>query len=705
MVRIRKNQLIGLSLALIMLLGGCSTKPVAPVAQKVAYELEKHGDKRIDNYYWMRNRDSKEVLDYLNAENDYTNAVMKGTEQLQEDLFQEIKGRIKEQDESVPYFDNGYLYYTRYDIGKEYPIYCRKYESLEAKEEVLLDVNQMAEGYNYYSVRGVTVSPNNKIVAFGVDTVSRRQYTIYFKNLENNELLSTEISTTTGSVVWAADNKTVFYTVIDPVTLRSFRILRHSIDKFDTTCDAIVYEEKDETYSATVFKSKSKEYVFFSSYSTLSSEYSYLKANDPNGKLKLIQTRERGLEYSVSHYADKFYITTNLNAKNFRLMETSVNNTSKDFWKEVIPHRTDVLIEGIDIFKNYLVITERSKALSHMRVINLTDNQGHFFVFGEEVYTILGSNNLEFNTNRIRFGYTSLTTPFSTFDYNMETREKTLLKQAEVLGGYNPSDYETKRLWPKANDGTEIPISIVHRKGIKLDGNNPALIYSYGSYGSSSENYFSFSRLTLLERGFVFAIAHVRGGQELGRQWYDDGKLLNKMNTFTDFNTCAEFLIEQKYTSTEKLFAQGGSAGGLLMGVIANLRPDLYKGIIAQVPFVDVVTTMLDSTIPLTTSEYDEWGNPNDSVYYNYMKSYSPYDQVVAQNYPNMLITTGYHDSQVQYFEPAKWVAKLRDLKTDKNAILFKIDMEAGHGGASGRFKPIHDIAFQYAFMFKLLGI
>jgi len=686
------------------LLVGCKSQPTPPVATKVPHELVMHNDTRIDPYYWMNQRDSEEVIEYLNQENAYTEAVMKGTEKLQEALFQEIKGRIKEQDESVPYFENGYYYYSRYDEGKEYPIYCRKKESQDAPEEIMLDVNQMAEGYAYYSVVGVNVSPNNNIVAFGVDTVSRRQYTIYFKDLETGELLNSKIPNTTGGIAWANDNNNVFYTIIDEA-LRPHQIYRHSVSDEGSENDALVYEENDETFRAFVYKSKSKEYIMFGSGSTLSTEFSYLSANNPLGKPKVIQPREKGLEYSVTHFGNKFYIITNLDAKNFRLMETPVTRTEKKNWKEVIPHRTDVLLSGIEVFKNFLVIDERKDGLKQLRIIDQQTRKEHYLNFGEEVYSAWISINPEYDTPLLRYAYTSMTTPFSTYDYNMATGEKILLKQTEVVGDFSPENYETKRHWVEARDGKKIPISVVYRKGVQQDGQNPALIYGYGSYGASMDPYFSSARLSLLDRGFVYVIAHIRGGEELGREWYEDGKLLKKMNTFTDFIDCSQFLVDSKYTNLDKLFAMGGSAGGLLMGAVANLRPDLYKGMIAQVPFVDVVTTMLDTSIPLTTGEYDEWGNPNDEEYYLYMKSYSPYDQVTAQDYPNMLVTTGYHDSQVQYFEPAKWVAKLRDTKTDDNILLFKTDMDAGHGGASGRFKSLRDVAFEYAFMLYLLGI
>ncbi|HOP02966.1 MAG TPA: S9 family peptidase [Tenuifilaceae bacterium] len=683
---------------------GCTTAPKPPVAHKEPHQMVMHGDTRIDPYFWMNQRDSEKVLAYLNAENEYTNAVMKSTEKFQDKLFNEIKNRIKEQDQSVPYFENGYFYYTRFEEGKEYPIYCRKKENLEANEEVMLDVNQLAEGYSYYSAVGLNVSSNNNILSYGVDTVSRRKYTIYFKDLTTGELLDTKIPNTTGGVAWANDNKTVFYAVKDE-SLRPYQIYRHSLDNKDSQSDELVYEEKDETFNAFVYKSKSNKYIYIGAGSTLTSEFRYIEADKPYDEFKVIQPRERGLEYSVSHFGNSFYITTNLDAKNFRLMVTPVSKTEKKYWKEVIPHRDDVLLNGIEVFKDFLVLDERKDGLKHIRIIRWDNMQEHYLDFGEEVYASWIGYNPEFDTPMLRYTYMSLTTPSSTFEYNMATREKTLLKQTEVLGGFTPENYETKRIWVDARDGVKVPMSLVYRKGIELNGNNPTLVYAYGSYGSSTDPYFSSSRLSLLNRGFVFALAHVRGGQELGRDWYEDGKLLNKMNTFTDFIDCSQYLVDNNYTNPDKLFAMGGSAGGLLMGVIANLRPDLYKGVIAQVPFVDVVTTMLDSSIPLTTGEYDEWGNPNDSTYYFYMKSYSPYDQVKAQPYPNLLITTGYHDSQVQYFEPAKWTARLREMKTNDNLVLLKIDMEAGHGGASGRFKSLHEVAFEYAFMFKLLEI
>ena len=699
------QRILVIFLGLIMITGCKNTENIQPPdAQKKPKELTIHGDTRIDNYYWLNDRDNPEVIEYLKAENKYTESVLKPTEDFQDKLFNEMKSRIKETDQSVPYFFNGYYYYTRYEKGKEYPFYCRKKGTLDAEEEVMLNVNKMAEGYDFYRVTGINVSPDNKLLAYGVDTVSRRKYTIYVKNLETGELLSENIPVTSGSVAWANDNKTFFYTKKDEVTLRSNKIFKHTLgDSYQS--DQEIYHEADETFRTNIYKSKSQKYLIISSGSTLSNEYRILDADNTDDDFKVLQPRERGLEYSIAHSGDYFYIRTNLNAKNFRLMRTPVHKTNKKFWKEVIPHRTGVFLEGIEVFNNYLVAEERKDGLNNIRIINQVTEDEHYINFDEEVYMTYVSNNPEMDTDILRFSYTSMTTPASTYDYNMKTRKRELKKQQEVLGDFDPSDYETKRLWATADDGTKIPMSLVYRKGIKLDGNNPALIYGYGSYGATMSPYFSSTRLSLLDRGFVYAIAHIRGSQYMGRQWYEEGKLLKKMNTFTDFNDCAGYLIEQKYTNPDKLFAMGGSAGGLLMGAIVNLQPELYKGVVAAVPFVDVVTTMLDESIPLTTSEFDEWGNPKVKEYYEYMLSYSPYDQVKAQDYPAMLVTTGLHDSQVQYWEPAKWVAKLRDVKTDDNVLLLHTNMKAGHGGASGRFEALRETAMEYAFIFQQLDI
>jgi len=702
----------------ILLLAGCKNETTSnttneslmyqkqdlqqPVANKIPKELSIHDHTRLDDYYWLNDRDNPEVISYLEAENEYTDAMTAHLKDLQEDLFQEIKGRIKEDDESVPYKDNGYFYITRYEKGQEYPIYSRKKETLEAEEEVMLNVNEMAEEYDYYAVGGRDVSPDNKLLAFGEDTLSRRIYTIKFKNLETGDYLEDEIPGTTGSVAWANDNKTVFYTLREPGTLRAYKVFRHRLGT-PTEEDVEIFHEDDTTFSTFAYKSKSEKYIIIGSYQTLSQEYRVLNADDPFGEFRVIQPRERELEYSIAHFEDKFYIVTNLDAKNFRLMETPENATSKENWKEVIPHRPDVLLESMEIFTNHLVLTERINGIRQLR-IRPTSGEEHYIDFPEDAYLAYTQNNPDFDTNVLRIGYTSLTTPNSVYDYNMDTREMTLLKQTEVVGDFDPNDYQSERLMVEVRDGSKVPVSIVYRKGFQKDGSQPLLLYGYGSYGNSMEPYFSSVRLSLLDRGFAFAIAHVRGGEEMGRQWYEDGKLLNKKNTFYDFIDCGEFLVQNNYTNSDKLFAMGGSAGGLLMGAIVNERPDLWKGIVAAVPFVDVVTTMLDESIPLTTFEYDEWGNPKDKKYYEYMLSYSPYDNVEAKDYPAMLITTGLHDSQVQYWEPAKWVAKLREMKTGNAPLLLHTNMDAGHGGQSGRFRQYRETALEYAFMLDLAG-
>jgi oligopeptidase B len=693
-------------LAIVLIAISCTSKVEVkpPLAKKVPKELSIHGDTRIDNYYWMNDRENPEVIAHLEAENAYKEAVMAHTEPLQDKLFEEIKSKIKPQDESVPYKKNGYYYYTRTVPEKEYYLVCRKKENTEAAEEVLLDVNHMAEGYEYFAVGGNSVSSDNKILAYGVDTLSRRNYTVYFKNLETGELLADQIPMTTGGVTWANDNKTVFYMLKDSVTLRSERIMKHTLGT-QIENDVEVFYEADETFNTFIFKTKSEKYLMIGSESTLTSEYRFLDAENPDGDFKIIQPRTRGLEYRVDHFGDDFYVRTNLDALNFKLVKTPVTKTEKENWTDVIAHRSDVYLDGIDIFRDYLVVSERKEGIRQLRVMPWENGTEYYIDFDEEVYSAYSNVNLEFDTDIFRFSYTSLTTPNSTFDFNMKTKERTLLKQEEVLGGFDKNNYETHRIYATAMDGTKIPISLVYRKGLERNGNNPALIYGYGSYGATMDPGFRLSILPLLDRGFVYAIAHIRGGQINGRQWYDNGKLLKKMNTFTDFNDCAQHLINEKYTGSDKLFAKGGSAGGLLMGAVINLKPELYKGVVAAVPFVDVITTMLDESIPLTTGEFDEWGNPKEEKFYYYMKSYSPYDNVVAKDYPALLVTTGLHDSQVQYWEPAKWVAKLRELKTDNNPLIFHINMDYGHGGASGRFQWIKDTALEYAFIFDLIGI
>ena len=675
----------------------------APIAEKIPYELKEHGNTRVDNYYWLKEREDQNVIDYLNEENEYTKAKMKHTEAFQEKLFEEMKGRIKETDESVPYFYNGYYYYNRYEEGKEYEITCRKKGSLDADEEVLINANDLAKGTSFFDVGDYSVSMDNKLLAFSTDTIGRRNYRIQIKNLETGEILNDNIPVTTGSVVWANDNATLFYALKDE-TLRSYQIMKHQLGT-DIKTDKLIFHEKDETFSTYVFKSKSNQFLFIISVSTVSTEMQYLDANSPNGDFKVIHPRTKDLEYFASHYGKDFYIRTNLDAKNYRLMKAPIKNPGIKNWKEVIPHREDVLLEGTELFNDYLVLQEKELGLNKLRVIAWDGSKDEYIKFNDPAYSVFISTNPEFNTSVLRYTYNSLTTPRSTYDFNMNDDSQVLMKQQEVVGGYNPNDYQSERIMVEARDGAKVPISIVYKKGVKKDGRNPTLIYAYGSYGSSVPPYFSSSRLSLLDRGFVYVIAHVRGSQTLGRQWYDDGKLLNKKNTFYDFVDCSKYLIEAGYTNSDKLFAMGGSAGGLLVGAIYNLSPETYKGIVAQVPFVDVVTTMFDETIPLTTGEWDEWGNPKDSVYYKYMLSYSPYDNVEAKDYPAMLVTTSLHDSQVQYWEPAKWVAKLRDMKTDNNLLLLDINMDAGHGGASGRFARLKEVALEYAFILDQVGI
>ena len=686
-----------------------------PVAEKIPHKTTIHGYDRVDNYHWMRLTDkqklakdpdaqTQKVLDNLKAENAYKEVKLKHTEKFQETLFDEIVGRIKKDDESVPYLDNGFWYYTRYEKNKEYPIHCRKKESLDNPEEIMIDVNEWAEGHDYYSLRGLSVSPNNRLLAFSTDTLSRRIYTIRVKDLETGEMLSDTILGTAGGTSWAMDSQTFFYTVKNEVTLLSEHIDRHKLGTPQSK-DVRVYTEKDNTFYIGVYRSKSDKYMIIYNGHTLVNEYHILEANNPEGEFRSFSPREEVHEYSIEHYKDKFYIVTNWDATNFRLMETPDNATAKENWTEVIAHREDVLLSDIEVFTNHMVISERKDGLRQLRVIDQRSGKKHYMDFGEAIYSAFATTNPSFDTNILRYGFSSMKTPYSTLDYNMDTRESTLLKQTEVVGGHNPDDYVTERLFVPARDGKMIPISIVYKKGFKKNGKGNVLQYAYGSYGSTMDPSFSSTRLSLLDRGFAFAIAHIRGSQTYGRPWYEDGKLFKKMNTFTDFIDCAKYLIQENYTSADHLFAMGGSAGGLLMGAVVNLAPELFKGVVAAVPFVDVINTMLDGTIPLTSNEWDEWGDPMIKKEYDYMMTYSPYDNVEAKDYPNMLITTGYFDSQVQYWEPQKWMAKLRDMKTDDNLLVMHVNMEAGHGGKSGRFRRYREVALEYAFMFNLVGI
>jgi len=677
-----------------------------PTAKKIPKTLEKHGDKRVDDYFWLNDRKNKDVIDYLNSENQYYEEMTAHTKGLKSLLFEEMKGRVKEDDTSVPYFLNGYWYMTRYETGKDYPIYSRKKGSLTAKEEILFDCNELAKGHTYFHLGGLSISPDNKYASFGVDVIGRRIYTIQVKNLQTGKLFADKIENSTGSSTWANDNKTLFYTQQDKQTLRSDKIFRHKLGGKQSQ-DVLVYDEIDDTFNVSVSKEKSKKYIVISSSSTLTTEFRTLLADDPDGEFKVFQPRVRGMEYSIAHYGDSFYILTNKdNATNFKLMKTPEKATSQENWKDLIPHREDVLLEDIEIFKDYLVVGERSNGLNKIRIMPWNGKGEYYLPFNSETYTANISTNPDFDTQILRYSYQSLGTPSSVIDFNMKTQEKEVKKEQEVLGGkFDKKNYVEERVWATAEDGTKIPISMIYRKGMKKDGKNPLLLYAYGSYGATMEPYFSSTRLSLLDRGFIYAIAHIRGGEDMGRLWYENGKLLHKKNTFTDFIDCSKFVIKEKYTSPEHLYAEGGSAGGLLMGAVVNMAPELYHGVIAQVPFVDVITTMLDDTIPLTTGEYDEWGNPNEKEYYDYMKSYSPYDNVKAQNYPNMYVSTGLHDSQVQYWEPAKWVAKLRTLKTDKNLLFLDTNMDAGHGGASGRFEALKELAKEFSFLLDLEGI
>ena len=683
----------------------------APVAEKKAKELVAHKDIRIDNYYWMndyfkKGPDSTKVVEYLRAENAYLDTMLSGSKDFRDKLFVELKARIKEKDESVPYKENGYWYYYRFEEGKQYPVYCRKKESLNAPEEVIHDAIKAAEGKSYYAVAGLRVSDDNKLIAIGEDDVSRRLYKLRLKNLETDEYFpETILNTQGGAYAWAADNKTLFYIRKDTVTLLGYQVWRHTLGT-DPSQDVLIFEEKDNRHYINVERSKSKKFIFINSVLIKEqSETMFLEASNPGGTFTLFHPRTMHLVYDVDHYKDKFYIRTNLDAPNFRLTECPLDKTSKENWKEVISHRPDVYLESFTLFKDHMAISERKEGLMNIRVINQKNKSEHYLGFEEPAYDASLNVNPDFNTNILRFSYESMVTPASIYDYDMDTKEKQLKKQQEILGGYNKDEYATERFFVSAKDGIKVPVSIVYKKGMQKDGTNPLLLYGYGAYGSSTEAYFDRDMLSLLNRGFIYAIAHVRGGQEMGRKWYEDGKMLKKKNTFTDFIDCGEYLIKERYTSREHLYALGGSAGGLLMGAIVNMAPDLWHGIIADVPYVDVVTTMSDPDIPLTTNEYLEWGNPSNKEEYFYMKSYSPIDNVEKKSYPNMLVLTGLHDSQVQYFEPAKWVAKLRELKTDDNKLLFYTNMSAGHGGASGRFDYLKEVALQYAFLLALEGI
>ena len=701
-----KNSLVIVMMALV--LSQCNmteqkTSVKAPVAAKKAKVFKEHGQERVDDYFWLNQREDSAVLDYLNAENDYLGKRMAHTQALQTSLYDEMVARIKKDDASVPFFTEGYWYYTRYVEGGEYPIKCRKKETLDADEEIMLDGNEMAKGHDYFSIGSWNISPNNEWIVYGIDTVSRRKYTLYFKNLLTGKVLEESIPETNGSAVWADDNKTIFYATKDEETLRPDKVHRFQVGGNSKSTE--VYFEKDDTFYTGVSKTRSGKYIVIWSGSTLTNDFQILESADPMGEFKSFSPRVKGHEYTLEHREGEFIITTNKDAINFKVMKTSDQATAMENWTDYIPHQKETLITGVTALKDYLVIEERTAGLTQIKVKDLQANEEFYIEFGEQAYAAGTYNNYDYKANSLRYFYESMTTPESVIDIDLKTKTKTVKKQKEVLGTFSPEDYKTERVFATARDGAKVPMSIVYKKDMKKDGSTPALLYGYGSYGATIEPYFSSSVLSLLDRGFVFAIAHIRGSQMMGREWYEDGKLLKKKNTFHDFIDCGKYLIKEGYAAKDQLYGEGGSAGGLLIGAVINMEPSLFNGVIAAVPFVDVMTTMLDETIPLTTAEYDEWGNPNEKEYYDYMLSYSPYDNVQAHAYPNMLVTTGLHDSQVQYFEPAKWVAKLRELKTDDNMLIMKTNMTAGHGGVSGRFERYKEKAMEYAFFLDLAGI
>jgi oligopeptidase B len=702
------KQLLPYTLGTLLIAGACNSTEKKqdmqpPVAKAIPHELSMHGDTRIDPYYWLNERENPEVIAYLEAENAYAEASLAHTKGLQEQLFKEMKGRIKEDDMNVPYFENGYWYYSRFAKGQDYPIYCRKKGSQDAPEEIMFDVNVYAKGHEYFSLTGVRVSPDNQLALYFVDSIGRRQYTMRAKNLATGEEMGLNIYPTNGAAAWANDNRTLFYGTTDEQTLRADKIWQTKLG--ETAAPRLVFHEQDETFSTYVYKSTSKRFIFIGSGSTLTSEQRFVDANQPDAAFKIVHPRERGLEYSVEDYGNDFYIVTNLNAQNFQLMKAPIAKSGKANWQTVIEHRADTRLEDVVFFKNFMVLDERKNGLGHLRVRDWQGKVDYYIPFNDPAYTCYTEVNRDYETSVLRYGYSSLTTPNSIYAFDMATQKQELLKQQEVVGGFNAADYVSERFFVTARDGAQVPVSLVYKKSLRKKEGNPTLLYGYGSYGASMDAYFSTNRLSLLDRGFVFAIAHIRGGEEMGRQWYEDGKLLKKKNTFYDFIDCAEDLLKKGYTAPGEMYAMGGSAGGLLMGAVVNMRPDLWKGVIAAVPFVDVITTMLDESIPLTTGEFDEWGNPKDKVYYDYMLSYSPYDQVSKQAYPNMLVTTGLHDSQVQYWEPAKWVAKLRTVQQGEGKIYLVTDMKAGHGGKSGRFNALKDDALEFAFLLDLAGI
>ena len=682
-----------------------STQPAPPVAKKTPKRTTIHGETLTDNYFWMREKNSSEVIKHLEAENAYTDSFMKPLEAFQEKLYKEMLGRIKQTDLTVPYRLGDYFYYSRTEEGKQYPIRCRKRGSLEAKEEITLDLNKLAEGHKFLSVGAYVVSDDGNLLAYSTDTTGFRQYTLHIKDLRTGELLPEQIERV-NSVMWATDNQTLFYTTEDPTTKRGNKIHRHALGSDPAGReDALLYEERDELYRLFAFRTLDKRYIMIASASSEATEFRYLPATRPTAAPTLILAREPDHEYYVDHHDGLFYIRTNDHAKNFRLVSTPISDPAKKNWKEIIPHRREVKLEDADFFRHHYVVSERRDGLQGLLITDMRSHKPHRIDFPEPAYAVSGDANPEYDTNVFRFQYQSLVTPNSVFDYDMDTRERTLLKQQEIPSGYDATRYTSERIHATAPDGTRVPISVVYKKGMKRDGRAPMLLYAYGSYGIPMSPTFSTNRLSLLDRGVSYAIAHIRGGGDIGEEWHDAGKMMHKKNTFTDFIAAAEHLIKERYTSSDRLAIMGGSAGGLLMGAVTNMRPDLFKTVVSLVPFVDVINTMLDSTLPLTVGEYLEWGNPSEKAAYEYIKSYSPYDNIERKAYPTILVRTSLNDSQVMYWEPAKYVAKLREMKTDKNPLLFKINMGAGHGGSSGRYDALRETAFDYAFILSQFGI
>jgi oligopeptidase B len=675
----------------------CYSLMQPPHAAKLAHQIEIHGDPIVDDYFWLRDRENPQVMEYLNAENEYTEQVLQPHAELRERLFQELKARVKEDDNSVPVKKDDYYYYSRVAAGQQYSIHCRKKGDLDSPEEIILDENRLAEGKPYFQLGTFSISPNHQLLAYAEDTDGSETYTLRIKNLATGELLPESIANTYYSLEWVNDNQTFYYTVLDE-NLRPYRLYRHTLGE-SIERDELIYEEQDSQFFVGCDKSRDDRYIFLTTNGKITSEEYFVSADDPHGTFSIVTPRQKGHEYSVSHHDGSFYILTNDNAQNFRIMRTLVSQPQQQYWEEYIAHDPDRLIEGIDEFKDYLIISERYQGLGQLRAIELQNQASHYLEFDDPTYLVFGASNWEYDTQTFRFGYTSLVSPMTVFEYDLRSRSKTILKQNEIPGGYDPNQYHSERIFARSHDGVEVPISIVYRQDFKRDGTQPLYLYGYGSYGASLDPGFSTNRLSLLDRGFVYAIAHIRGGSELGRHWYESGKFLQKKNTFLDFVACAEHLIAEKYTSAGNIAIAGGSAGGLLVGATINLKPELFKAAIAQVPFVDVLNTMLDADLPLTQLEYDEWGNPADEEYYRYIRSYSPYDNVEAKAYPHLLITAGLNDPRVTYWEPAKWTAKLRDLKTDDNLLLLKTNLDSGHGGASGRYEYLKDIALEYTFL------